>query len=81
MATKSPEPEATVARAENTQTPEPIETLREKHKTGRAVYAGACAANGWKPGKTLAEKEFLDGIAAFAGTPVHGSRRKESEGK
>lgn len=81
MATKSPKPEATVALAENTQTPELIETLRAKHKIGRAVYAGTCAANGWKPGKALTEKEFLDGIATFTGTPMYGTRKKESEGK
>lgn len=81
MATKSPKPEAVETLAENTQVPELIETLRAKHKIGRAVYAGACAANGWRPGRAMTEKEFLSGIAVFTGTPMHGTRRKESEGK
>ena len=27
--------------------------LRSKHKVGRAVFAGVCSAQGWKPGKAV----------------------------
>ena len=30
--------------------------LRSKHKVGRAVFAGVCSAQGWKPGKAVAEE-------------------------
>lgn len=45
MATKTQKPEGAAA-------PElvPIDKLRERHKVGRATYAGVCAANGWRPG-------------------------------
>ena len=26
-----------------------ISELKRKHRTGRAVYAGVCAAQGWRP--------------------------------
>ncbi len=81
MATKSPRPEAILATVGSTHPPELIETLRKRHGIGRAIFAGACAANGWRPGKALTEKEFLDGIAAFTGTPMHGARTRESEGR
>ena len=55
---------------------EPAEKLRDRHGTSRALFAGACAANGWRAGKALTEKEFLDGIAAFAGAPADGSGKK-----
>lgn len=29
-----------------------IEQLRSEKKINRAVFAGVCAAEGWKPGKT-----------------------------
>ena len=43
MATKTQKPEGAAA-------PElvPIDKLRERHKVGRATYAGVCAANGWR---------------------------------
>lgn len=55
---------------------EPVGKLRDRHGTSMALFAGACAANGWRAGKALTEKEFLDGIAAFAGAPADGSGKK-----
>lgn len=72
-------PEPIESRAENIQNPKTIEMLRTKHNIERTVYAGACAANGWLPGKALPEKEFLDGIAAFTRLPMAGVQKKESE--
>lgn len=54
-----------------------IENLREKHGISRAVFAGACAVNGWKAGKVLTPKQFLDGIAAFTGKAMYGRPRRE----
>lgn len=67
---------------ENTQAPELLKTdeLRKKHKVGRAIFAGVCAANDWSPGKQLSEDDFLRAVAAFAGAPA-GRPRKESEAK
>ena len=39
-----------------------IGELRKKHKVGRAVFAGVCSAQGWKPGKAVTEEEFLEAI-------------------
>ena len=36
--------------------------LRSKHKVGRAVFAGVCSAQGWKPGKAVTEEEFLEAV-------------------
>lgn len=60
---------------------EQIEQLCKKHKIKVAVYAGACALHGWKPGKVLTEKEFLDGITAFNEMPINHSQRKERGGR
>ena len=68
---------------ETTQAPELLEIgeLRKKHKVGRAIFAGVCAANGWSPGKQLCEDDFLRAVAAFAEAPADGRPRKESEAK
>lgn len=67
---------------ENTQAPEllKIDELRSKHKVGRAIFAGVCAANDWSPGKQLKEDDFLRAVSAFAGAPA-GRPQKESEAK
>lgn len=66
-----------------TRAPEPleIEELRKKHKIGRAIFAGVCAANGWRPGKQISEDDFLQAVAAFAGAPADGRPQKKSEAK
>ena len=66
---------------DSSQTREPAEKLRDRHGTSRALFAGACAANGWRAGKALTEKEFLDGIAAFAGAPADGSGKRGGTGR
>lgn len=42
-----------------------IEQLRSEKKINRAVFAGVCAAEGWKPGKTVTEEEFLEAVEKF----------------
>lgn len=56
----------------------PIDKLREQHKIGHAVYAGVCAANGWRPGKAMAEDEFLAAVAKFNSSPMNGRKSKEA---
>ena len=61
-----------------------IGELRQKHKIGRAVFAGVCSAKGWRPGKAVAEEEFLGAVKEFSAAPMNGARAtnsKESEAK
>ena len=48
----------------------PLEELRRAQGTGAAVFAGACAMNGWRAGKLLSEAEYLAGIKRFAECPA-----------
>ncbi len=81
--TKTPEAAPVVAEP-MAQAPElhTIEELQKKNSIKRAVFAGACAANSWKPGKQLTKEEFLTAINKFTGAPMHGdkSRKKEAKG-
>lgn len=47
------------------------ETLRTRHKVPQPIYAGVCAANGWKPGRAMTETDFLRAVANFTGAPMH----------
>lgn len=59
-----------------------IGELRKKKKVGRAVFAGVCAAKGWKPGKAVTEEEFLAAVEEFEGAPMRGAQTvKESEAR
>lgn len=44
--------------------------LRTKHGISRAVFAGVCAAQGWKPGKSVTEAEFLGAVKQFTSAPM-----------
>lgn len=79
---KPPEAAPTVAES-MAQTPElkTIEELQKEHEIKRAVFAGACAANGWKPGKQITEENFLSAITAFTGAPMHGGKSKKGARK
>lgn len=78
MASKTTRPEGAT---EETRQPEQplleLETLREQHQIARPVFAGVCAANGWKPGRAMTEEAFLRAVAAFTRAPVSGSAAKE----
>lgn len=50
-----------------------IGELRSRHKIGRAVFAGVCTAKGWKPGKAVAEEEFLEAVKQFENAPMRGA--------
>ena len=55
-----------------------IEQLRSERKIHRAVFAGVCAAQGWKPGKTVTEAEFLQAVEKFTSAPMSGAAKKEA---
>lgn len=81
MSSKETKSAAAKADTINTQELKPIEELRKKHKTGRAVFAGACAVNGWKPGKVMSDEDYVAGVAKFTKGPTNGPKTQESEAK
>lgn len=54
-----------------------IGELRKKHKVGRAVFAGVCSAQGWKPGRAVTEEEFLEAVKKFENAPMRGGSGKK----
>lgn len=61
-----------------------IENYKERYyKAGvsDAVFEGTKAANGWKSGRQVEEKEFKEACEAFRKAPVDGSKKdKEAKG-
>ena len=55
-----------------------IEQLRSEKNVKRAIFAGVCAAEGWKPGKTVTEAEFLGAVEKFTSAPMSGAAKKEA---
>lgn len=51
----------------------PIEQLRAKHKTDASVFAGVCSANDWRPGRAVAEKDYLAAVQKFINAPITGA--------
>ena len=81
MANKKPAEAVAPAQAEQPPaTPKvfAIEQLRSEKKINRAVFAGVCAAQGWKPGKTVTEAEFLAAVEKFTSAPMSGAVKKEA---
>lgn len=78
MATKATQTSA-AAEAEAKKAPAlyDVGELRRKHKVGRAVFAGVCSAQGWKPGKAVTEEGFLAAVKEFENAPMRGGKRKE----
>ncbi|WP_346298515.1 hypothetical protein [Alistipes sp.] len=60
---------------------ETIEQLRSEKNVNRAVFAGVCAAEGWKPGKTVTEAEFLKAVERFNSAPMSGAVKKKEAGE
>ncbi len=58
-----------------------IEQLRNERKISRAVFAGVCAAQGWKPGKTVTEAEVLEAVQKFTSAPMSGATHKKEAKK
>ncbi len=73
MSPKSTKLEATPEAARHPEQPQEllsIDTLREKHKVTRPIFAGVCAANDWKPGRAMTEEAFLQAVADFTRAPM-----------
>lgn len=70
---------AGVQQTEQSQELLPVETLREKHRITRPVFAGVCAANGWRPGRAMTEEAFLQAVAAFTKAPMGAVRGRGAE--
>lgn len=49
-----------------------IEELKAMAETPDAVFEGVKAANGWKTGKTVAEKAYQEAVEAFRKAPMDG---------
>lgn len=79
MANKSKEPESTpivAGQPEGAATASElhdVEMFRSKHNISWAVFAGVCAAQGWRPGKMVSEKAFLRAVEQFNGEPMRAS--------
>ena len=48
--------------------------------TSAALYAGACIAQGWKPGKKVTEQDYDSAIAAFGSTAMDARAKAGKEG-
>lgn len=55
-----------------------VEELKAKRNTPDAVFEGTKAANGWKPGKMVTEKEYLQAVEAFMTAPMDGREVKQN---
>ena len=81
MANKKPAEAPAPAQVEQ-QTESPkvftVEQLRSEKKISRAIFAGVCAAQNWKPGKTVTEEEFLEAVKKFTSAPMSGAVKKEA---
>lgn len=82
MATKNKEPVSGpvgVGQTEGAGTPTElldVEKLRSKNKIGWAVFAGVCAAQGWKPGRMVSEVDFLHAVEQFTRGPMKNEVKK-----
>ncbi len=82
MATKKTAEAAAPAQVEQqTESPKSftIEQLRSEKKISRAIFAGVCATEGWKPGKTVTEAAFLAAVEKFTSAPMSGAVKKEAK--
>lgn len=63
----------------STKTPElfTIEELKEKNKTPEAIFQGARAAEGWRPGKMVSEEEYQKALDGFLKRPMNGKEVKK----
>ncbi len=86
MANKNQTPDTAKGQAEPEETKQAqelldINELRTKHKVGKAIYAGVCAAQKWNPGKQISEEAFLQAVENFKTAPMDGRNAKEKEDK
>lgn len=55
-----------------------IEELKAREETPDAVFEGVKAANGWKNGKMVTEKNYKEAVDAFGKTPMDGREVKKN---
>ncbi|MCM1161496.1 MAG: hypothetical protein NC412_09760 [Roseburia sp.] len=55
-----------------------IEELKEKERTPDAVFEGVKAANGWKTGRMVTEKDYKEAVDAFGKAPMDGRKVKRN---
>ncbi|MCI9121150.1 MAG: hypothetical protein HFG00_06445 [Oscillibacter sp.] len=69
----------TVSRAEGLPEKQrfPVEALQKKLEITASVFAGVCAANGWRPGKVMTEAEFRQAVTSFSRAPMGAPTGKE----
>lgn len=48
----------------------PVEQHCSQLGIGKPVLAGVLAANGWKPGRVMAEADFCRAVKEFTGAPM-----------
>ncbi|MEA4892645.1 MAG: hypothetical protein VB085_08805 [Peptococcaceae bacterium] len=53
---------------------EEVQTLKQRKRTRDSVFAGAAAAEGWRPGRALTEKEYDAAISRFLRQAAGGGR-------
>lgn len=72
MATKTNFPDGAAEMQPSAQSLEmlPIEEHRARLGVGKPVFAGVCAANGWKPGRVMSEADFCLAVKTFTGAPM-----------
>lgn len=70
MADKTQQPDDKAAALE-------INELMKTKKISRALFAGLCAAENWRPGKMVTEKEFDDAVKRFSQSPIDGRKQVE----
>lgn len=77
---KNTEAQAPAQAEQQTESPKvfTVEQLRSEKKISRAIFAGVCAAQNWKPGKTVTEAEFLAAVEKFTSAPMSGAAKKEA---
>jgi len=50
--------------------PVEISELKEIKNTPESVFRGICAAEGWRPGKSVTEAEYDGAVQRFSSRPV-----------
>lgn len=53
-----------------------IEELQAREETSDAVFEGVKAANGWKTGKMVTDREYKEAVEAFEKAPMDGRKVK-----
>lgn len=60
------------SKAETTDTDTPVEVskLKASKDTPESVFRGVCAAEGWRPGKSVTKTEYDTAVQSFLRRPI-----------